>query len=106
LQIDEHGGVLKITGDIGINVVEQLQNVLREFVRRESAPIFDLSEIETCDTAALQLLSSARKTAVHEGKQLDFVGLSNAILDASAVLGLALMDGPANAMRGVENAGV
>lgn len=113
MQIDEHDGVLKIAGDVGINDVEELHRVLRDFVGAASRPTVDMSGVESCDTAALQLLTAARKTAERAGKPFDFVGLSPAIVDVSAVLGLSLLtDRPIDglpvepAKRGMEDAGI
>jgi anti-anti-sigma regulatory factor len=49
----------------------------------------DLSAVDACDTAALQLLYSARKTA-DSLRRVKFVGLSGAILNAAAALGLEI----------------
>jgi anti-anti-sigma regulatory factor len=119
VQIDERDGVLFIAGDVGINAVEQLHNVLRDFVSRDPRPTVDLSGVEACDTAALQLLTSGRKTAERAGKPFNYTGISIAILDASAVLGLSLTDRPLDtpesapydlpvslAHRGIEDAAV
>jgi len=94
VQLDEHDGVLKIAGDVGINEVEELHRLLRDFVGAAPRPTVDLSGVETCDTAALQLLTAARKTAERAGKPFDFVGLSPAIRDVSAVLGLSVNRSP------------
>ena len=93
-------GVLKIAGDVGIAVAEQLHHVLREYVRTASRPTVDLSHAETCDTAAFQLLISARDTAERARKPFEFVGLPAAILDAGAVLGLSLTGRHAATRRG------
>ncbi|MEI9972936.1 MAG: STAS domain-containing protein [Ignavibacteriota bacterium] len=107
MQIDKLDGVLRIAGDVGINVVEQLHSVLREFVSTAARPTVDLSDVENCDAAVLQLLTSARKTAERANKPFDFAGVSAAVLDASAVLGLSLHDQSGEQeKRGIENAAI
>ena len=87
---DESAQVLKVVGTLEIGVAEELHNALREFVGRESRPVVDLSQVDACDTAALQLLCSARKTAEGAGKTFELGGVSAAIRNASAALGLSL----------------
>lgn len=95
---DQSGRVLKLTGALGIGEAEELRNALRDFVGEASAPIVDLAEVDACDTAALQLLYSARKTADRSGKQFEFVGASAAIRDIGATLGLTLTEAPDDAV--------
>jgi anti-anti-sigma factor len=87
---DERNGVLQLAGELGIDVVEQLHTVLRDFVHTATRPTIDLTQVDTCDSAALQLLCSARKTAECEGKPFELLGLSAAIVETSAALGLSL----------------
>jgi len=87
---DGSGRVLKIAGTLDIGVADELQKALREFVSGDSEPIVDLSEVDECDTAALQLLCSARKTANGSGRHCELAGLSASIQNASAALGLSL----------------
>jgi len=101
----EDDGVLKIAGDVRIPAVEELHTVLRDFVRTAPSPTVDLSGVETCDTAMLQLLSSARKTAEQVSRPLEYVGLSDQILDACALLGLSLTPVHPD-VRGVEDAAI
>lgn len=89
---DESGEVLKIAGTLGISAAEELQNALRAFLDEAHKPVFDLSGVDGCDATALQLLCSARKSAEAAGKPFELTGVSSAILDASAALGLCLAE--------------
>ena len=101
---DESGQVLKIAGTLEIAAAEELHNALRAFIDEAQQPVVDLSAVDGCDATALQLLCSARKTAEGAGKPFELTGVSTAILDASAALGLRLTECPATAtdpaMRG------
>ena len=105
----ESGHILKISGSVEITGAKELQDGLRDFIDGTSRAILDLSEVDSCDTAFLQLLCSARKTAERSGKQFELSGLSAAVRDASAALGLSLTEapdaiGPNPARRGEEHA--
>lgn len=89
---DESGRVLKLAGSLEIGVAEELQSALRDFVLGTPIPIVDLSAVDACDTAALQLLCSARKTAESLGKAFEIAGLSDAVRSIGAALGLSLTE--------------
>jgi len=84
---DKSGHVLKFAGKLTIRAVAQTHETLREYFGGEVNPVFDLSEVEACDTAGLQLLCSASKTAESLGKHIEFAGVSDAVRNASAILG-------------------
>ncbi|HLK65453.1 MAG TPA: STAS domain-containing protein [Bryobacteraceae bacterium] len=87
---DESGRVLKIAGSLDIGVAEELHRALRDFVCQESGAALDLTEVDECDTAVLQLFYSARKTLEGSGRSIQFAGLSHAVRQAGADLGLSL----------------
>ena len=87
---DDSGRVLKIAGALDIGEAEELHRVLRDFLCGESSAVVDLSEVEACDTAALQLLCSARKTAARASRPLQFSGISAAVRNTASELGLSL----------------
>ena len=81
---------LKIVGTLEIAVAEELHHALRDFICRDRGKDVDLSEVDGCDAAGLQLLCSARKTAERFGRPFQFVGLSAAIRNAASGLGFSL----------------
>jgi anti-anti-sigma factor len=85
---NESGTVLRIQGSLDIAVAEEFHKALRNFLRAAEHPVLDLSAVDSCDTAALQLLWAARKSA----KPLRFMGLSSAIAESAAALGLPLQE--------------
>src|SRR5579872_2922584 len=89
---DESGSRLKITGALDINTVAEIHTALRELFSHPSNLSLDLSEIETCDAAGLQLLQSAEKTAETSARRLEFVGVPAAVRDTASALGLRIGD--------------
>lgn len=85
---DESGGVLRLAGGLGICETEQLHRTLVEALNKASSLTLDLSEVETCDTAALQLLYSARITAERSGKSIKIQGASQPVLATCETLGV------------------
>lgn len=97
---DEPGHVLKIAGTLGLERAAELHRALRDFVGQEARPIVDLAGVDACDTAALQLLCSAVKTAERAGKHIQFPGLSPAVQTTNGHLGLPLPEAPADPRDG------
>jgi anti-anti-sigma factor len=90
--IDESGHILRLAGSLEIREVDELHRALRDFLSGESKPVIDLSAVESCDTAGLQLLVSARKTAERAGKPFRLTGIPVAVSDAAASLGVSLSE--------------
>lgn len=86
----ESGQMLKLCGALLINSADELQAALRDFVCDVSEPSVDLSGVDQCDTAALQLLCCARLTAERSSKPFVFSAVSDAIRETSAALGISL----------------
>ena len=91
---DESASVLRISGALRINQVDELHTALRDLFFTASRPVIDLTQVNECDTAALQLLCSARHTAERLTRSFEMVGVSDAIRDASVALGLSLTEAP------------
>ena len=90
--IRDQSGILRLSGSIQISSAEELRTAFRDYIGEAATPIIDLSEADECDTAILQLLISARRTAEHCGKQFELMGLSPDIRDTTAALGLMLTE--------------
>jgi len=86
----EPDAVLKISGAIDIGGADELCAALAAYAMREPPLTLDLSGVDGCDTAALQLFCSLRKTALDANKALRIGALSTAIVEASAAVGLSL----------------
>lgn len=88
MQIDKAGmdPILKLSGALRINVVEELRAALLEHAATASTPAANLSEVTECDAAGLQLLISA----THSHKPFELIGISAAVREAVAALGLSV----------------
>jgi anti-anti-sigma factor len=87
---EESGQVLKIAGALDIEAAPELRKALSESIEANAGLTLDLGAVDACDTAALQVLYSARKTANGANKPMRILGMSAAVADAAAALGLAI----------------
>ena len=84
----ESAGVLKISGTLSIETAEELRAALLDIVGGAPNTTLDLSAVDACDTAALQVFCSARKTAQGRGQNLEFVGIPDCLVRTALELGL------------------
>ena len=92
LNITRDNFVVKIAGALEIAGSELLRQRLIELLREEAPLVVDLSGVQACDTSALQLLCSARKSADRAGKPLSFEGVPEVVTATAAAIGLADFD--------------
>jgi len=76
--MNKTGGVMKISGCLDIDAASALREALLDC---EPETQVDLSEVESCDTSALQLLLASR---------LSLVALSSAMAETAASIGLTI----------------
>ena len=91
--VDHPGGAappLKITGEQTIRTVDQLHKALAEHLARGPAVVVDLSEVDECDTTALQLIYALRQSAVERELRFHITAISPAIAETAAALGLRI----------------
>jgi anti-anti-sigma factor len=84
LNQDNASGLLKILGTLDIDAASALRQMLLDAMSRQPAIAVDLSEVEACDTAALQVLLAGRKE-----RALRITGASAAVIETAAALGLS-----------------
>jgi anti-anti-sigma factor len=87
---EQEGEIVRLSTELNLYTVADLRDTLIRVVTRETDPCIDLSRVEVCDTAGLQVLCSAKKTAVCAGKKLRIVNPSTAITDVGQSLGVSL----------------
>jgi len=80
---------LKLSGTLDINAADALRDTLAQHVQQRSALTLDLSEVDGCDVAGLQLLCSARKSTEAACQAFEVTTVSQAVIDAFAALGLS-----------------
>jgi anti-anti-sigma factor len=85
-------GVVQVRGDLHINEAEEFRGALILELTAAPALVLELSGVDNCDTASLQLLCSLQKSAERGGKEFRISTPSAAMREASAILGLSLED--------------
>ena len=79
-----------ITGSLDINTANELSDALAGYLRRECELILDLSGVDSCDAAALQVLLATFKSSAIVGKRARIAEGTTAIDDVCAALGLSI----------------
>lgn len=83
---------LQVDGELDIRGLDELHRLFAEVLGRGPDIVVDLAGVQACDTAALQLICSLRKTAVERGQRLHVAALSPAIENIAAALGLPIQE--------------
>ena len=81
---------VKIDGELSIRNADELHKIFAGTLDPGLDVVVDFAEVQTCDTAALQLICSLHKTAVQRGQRFQIAALSPAIEATAAALGLAI----------------
>jgi anti-anti-sigma factor len=82
-------------GALQIAAVAELRDALRESLAESGELTLDLTGVDGCDAAGVQLLLAVRRSAAQASKRLRLVGLEGGVAAAAAALGLpaeALME--------------
>lgn len=79
-----------ITGSLDINTANELSDALAGYLRRGCELILDLSGVDYCDTAALQVFLAVFKSSALVGKRARIAAGATAIDDVCAALGLSI----------------
>ena len=82
---------LQAGGEWSIGNADELRDLLAGFLAQGSV-VVDFAGVTSCDTAALQLICSLRKTAIERGLRVRIAALSPAIEEVAAALGLAIAE--------------
>ncbi|CAK0773756.1 hypothetical protein CCP2SC5_600022 [Azospirillaceae bacterium] len=91
MDAEEKTEVLKIQGALTVRVVEKLKAQIISATQSCHVLTLDLEDVEECDTAGLQLLFTATRHALQDGKTIR-IGPCSAVLHTTAEkLGLKLL---------------
>ena len=83
------GTGLTVKGNCLIQELDPLVKSLGELVESDRNSIqLDLSNVETIDTAGIQLLAACRNTALARGKTFSISSMSDSVRDALQLTGL------------------
>jgi anti-anti-sigma factor len=87
---DETGNALKISGTADMSAAEALRSALAASFEQDGSLDVDLSEVDECDSSAVQLLCAAHRSAERSGKSLRILAMSRAIAETGSALGLPM----------------
>lgn len=89
IHIEQPGspGPLSVAGSLSLHTAEAFHEALRQHVTSEPSVTLDLTGVDECDLAGVQLLCSAQKTAFEAGKPWK-AGLSAVIVNMCEALGI------------------
>ncbi len=89
MEILLEGTGITIKGNCLIQELELLVKSLGEMVESDRNSIqLDVSNVESIDTAGIQLLASCRNTALARGKTFSIISMSASVRDALQITGL------------------
>lgn len=80
---------LVIRGDFSIATVAEWHRQLVRLCRLEATAVVDLSEVETCDVFALQLLCALRHSGAKRSRPIRITRASRPVLDTATAAGIA-----------------
>ncbi|QGG80239.1 STAS domain-containing protein [Litorivicinus lipolyticus] len=79
---------IKLEKQLQIMLVESLHEELEELINGGAELEIDGSQVERCDTAALQLLVAVQASLTGRDSEIRWTGVSEPLLDAARRLGL------------------
>jgi len=77
------------TSALDINTAAEVRKSLLEHLERQARISVDLSKIESCDVAGIQLLLAMQRSAMAAGKPFAIVAATNAFTTICAALGIS-----------------
>ncbi len=89
-QEKEGKAIVKIKGAMSVEEAAELGRALLEGITENSGLEIDLSEVDDCDTAGIQLLCSTGKTARESKKDFSITACSDQVKDVADRIGLNL----------------
>ena len=90
IESDANRIIIKIDGAFTINEVAEIKNRFGEVFEKKKDVVLDLSEVNDCDTAGIQLIVSAKKKAVEMKTRFFIESVSERVQDAFRRIGMAL----------------
>ena len=76
MEIEQIDNKVIIKGQLTIYEVEELRQTLLTVMEEYDQIKIDMQKIDDCDSLGVQLLLSAQKTAVAQGKDLELINIS------------------------------
>lgn len=101
LSTDKITGVLQISGTLDIDAANGLREALLDCLLHQGEIVADISELDGCDAAGLQVLLAGRRDAMAAGKPFRFTAPSHVLAQTALALGFSI-DAPEK-VRGEEH---
>ena len=92
---------VRVEGELSIRNADEVHHSLLAATASITEVVLDLSSVEECDAAGLQLLCAVRRSAAQRGQRFAITGASQAVQSAAEVLGLRLMELPGGTDCGI-----
>lgn len=86
-QLEMDDGLLVAAGTLDLYAAEALRDGLLQILEQSAEPKLQLTGVESCDVACLQLLCAAARTAAAQGTPLAVAGRGEAVEAACRLLG-------------------
>jgi anti-anti-sigma factor len=88
-------------GELTIRNAEEVRRLMSGALDAGAGLVLDVTDIQACDTAGLQLICSLRKSAAERGQRFRISGASAAVEECAAALGLSMaeLNGPREGNR-------
>lgn len=83
---------LSVTGELTIAGVAALRESFAERLSQDEEVVVDLSGVDYCDASGLQLLWSLRKSADERKIGIRLLGISPAVRETAAAIGLRIAE--------------
>jgi anti-anti-sigma factor len=86
---DQSDTSLELTGDLDIDAAVEVHKALLAYLEHHARIWLDLSKIECCDAAGVQLLVAAQRSAEAAGKPFAIIAVTEAFTTVCASLGIS-----------------
>src|ERR1700677_4534373 len=87
---DPNTCILKVTGTLDIDSANRLRETLLDCFLSQPCVTADLSEVDNCDTSALQVILAGQRDAASQGKAFSVTAPSVSIIGMAAALGFSI----------------
>jgi anti-anti-sigma factor len=90
LSKDSITGILRISGALDIDAATSLREALLDCFLHQPEVTVDLTAVDVCDTAALQVLLAGQRDGESLGKTFCITAASNSVTETAAALGFSI----------------
>lgn len=77
--VGDHHTVVRLTGDLGVEVLPELSERLRPLAKRETALVLDLGGVQFCGSGALELFVELQHALTAAGGSMEMTSVPHAV---------------------------